>query len=109
MVKISSKVIDKKVLVGTVESPKVNTDLPDNAEVGDKLTPQVTVLRADNSTPIKGVKVDFFYSDSFGVATLGYSETDINGIAIAPTSYYIDDAQAGTEIHFLFQIRGKKI
>ena len=94
-------------LIGGIETPIVTVeDIPSNIEVGSKVKPKVTVLRADGVTPITGAKVDFFVIDSDGISPIGVQQlTDVSGVTYSSEDYYVSTAEAGTTIEFIIVIR----
>jgi hypothetical protein len=108
---ILPSVTTKTPPVGAVESPIVTiSDIPDALNVGDRVKPKVTVLRADGTTPIPGVAVDFFVVDSLGVSVLGDRVlTDSNGVAQATEYYYVGKPDAGATIEFIIVTRPKVV
>ena len=108
---ILPSVTTKKPPVGAVESPIVTiSDIPDALNVGDRVKPKVTVMRADGTTPIPGVAVDFFVVDSLGVSVLGDRVlTDSNGVAQATEYYYVGKSDAGATIEFIIVTRQKVV
>jgi hypothetical protein len=108
---ILPSVATKKPSVGIVESPVVTiSDVPDTLNVGDRVKPKATVMRAEGTTPIPGVAVDFFVVDSLGVSALGDRVlTDTNGVAQATEYYYVGKPDAGTAIEFIIVTRPKVV
>lgn len=94
-------------LIRGIENPIVTVeDIPPEIEVGTKVKPKVTVLRADGITPIENAKVDFFVIDSDGISPIGAQQlTDVSGIAYSLEDYYVSTAEAGTTIEFIIVIR----
>jgi hypothetical protein len=94
-------------LIGGIETPIITVeDIPANIEVGSKVKPKVTVLRADGITPIENAKADFFVIDSDGISPIGTQQlTDATGVTYSSEDYYISTAEAGTTIEFIIVVR----
>jgi len=97
--------------IGFIETPVVTLTIdPVEPKVGDKVSVSVNVKRADGTTPIEGIKVDFFVIDSLGASVLGdRQETDANGDATASQDYWVGKPEAGQEIKFIAVTRPKVI
>lgn len=96
---------------GAIETPVVTlTTNPADLKVGDKVAVSVNVKRADGTTPIAGIKVDFFVTDTEGTSILGDRvETDSNGNATASDYYYVGKPEAGLDITFVAVTRAKMV
>jgi hypothetical protein len=109
MPKIGAKILGIQVPIGKYEYPLVTTNVPASMEVGDKITVTATVKRADNTTPIEGINVDFFVEDSNGTISLGSTDTNASGIATTPKSYFVAETEEDSDIEFYVQVKGKSI
>lgn len=92
----------KVVAAGLLETPNITMNsIPDTMNPGDKITPGVTVKRADGVTAIPGMEVTFFAEDSHGTLILGTTQTtDASGNATADESYFVADTEAGNNVTF---------
>lgn len=96
--------------VGKLFDPVVTvSDVPATVEVGDKITPKVTVEK-EVGTPLVGASVDFLVEDSLQTSTLGDRQvTDASGIATAAQSYYVGEPESEAEIKFVIQVHKKTV
>jgi len=108
--KVKRKVITETRTVGAVIDPLVTVEgIPTEVDVGDKITPKVTV-KQDVTTPIENVSVDFFVEDTLFTSILGTRQlTDSSGIATASESYYVGDPEESQDILFRIVIHSKKL
>jgi hypothetical protein len=102
-------VTEETKAVGLVEIPVVVVTVdPATPNVGDEVTVSANVKRADGTTPIQGVKVDFFVTDSLGTSSLGdRQDTDASGNATAAMAYYVGMPEAGKDLKFVAVTRAK--
>lgn len=93
--------------VAAIELPVVKVSgIPAELNVGDRVKPSVTVMRADGTTPVEGCPVDFFVVDSLGAMALGARvKTDASGVAEATEYYYVGAPEAGSKIDFIVVTR----
>ena len=108
--KLKRKVITETRTIGAVVEPLVTVEgIPTEVDVGDKVTPKVTVKK-DSTTPIENVSVDFFVEDTLFTSILGTRQlTDVNGVATASESYYVGDPEESQDILFRIVIHSKKL
>jgi len=108
--KIRRKVVTEVRAVGaTIEPIVVVEGIPSEVDVGDKITPKVTV-KQDVTTPIENVSVDFFVEDTLFPSILGTRQlTDVNGVAEASEPYYVGDPEESQDITFRIVIHSKKL
>jgi len=97
--------------IGKVEVPVVTvSDIPADISVGDKIKPKITVKRADGTTPIEGVSIDYFVNDILGLFPLGTRVlTNADGEASASEFYYVGRPDANQTVTFLVIVRPKRI
>jgi len=94
---------------GLIDPIVVVEGIPSEVDVGDKITPKVTV-KQDVTTPIENVSVDFFVEDTLFTSILGTRQlTDIDGVAEASESYYVGDPEESQDITFRIVIHSKKL
>jgi len=90
--------------IGKLFDPIITvSDIPASVEVGDKVTPKVTVEK-EIGVPLVGASIDFFVEDSLQVSTLGARQvTDSSGIATASLGYYVGEPESEIDIKFIIQ------
>jgi hypothetical protein len=104
------KVEIKTVSCGGLIDPIVTVeDVPAEVEVGDKVTPKITVEKAVGQ-PLVGASIDFFIEDTLGVVNLGSRQiTNASGIATASDSYYVGEPEESQTIKIVIVIQKKKL
>lgn len=104
------KVEIETMTTGGLVDPIVTVeDVPAEVEVGDKITPKVTVEKAVGQ-PLVGASIDFFTEDTLGTVNLGSRQTtDASGIATASDSYYVGEPEESQTIKIVIVIHKKKL
>jgi predicted peptidase len=101
--------ITTKVVGGLVEPVITVSGIPETVEVGDKVTPAVTV-EYPAETPLENVPIDFFIEDTLGVSEIGTRQlTDADGLATASEGYYVGVPEATQSLKFVIVINKKTV